>query len=204
MICGGAAMVWQLMPGEGWAGAAASFTAMWTVMMVPMMLPSLAPALWRDRQALARGAATHWAAPVAVAAAGYFFVWALLGLAVYPLGVLFLQSGSRVTTGVTLVAAGLVQVSGWKQRRLACCREAAHGKPVPAWLHGMHLGMECALCCGNLMAIVVVTGVMDLRAMAAVAGAITLERTLPADVRVARGIGWMAVGAGLWILLVRA
>lgn len=204
MICGGASMAWQPMPGQGWAGAAASFTAMWTVMMVPMMLPSLAPTLWRDRQSLARGAATHWAAPIAVAAAGYFFVWALLGLAVYPLGVLFLQSGSRVTTGVTLVAAGLVQFSGWKRRHLACCRAAADCKAPAAWLHGMHLGTQCALCCGNLMAIVLVTGVMDLAAMAAVAVAITLERVLPTGERVARGIGWMAVGAGLWILLLRA
>lgn len=201
--CGGSSMVWQLMPGQGWPGAAASFAAMWTVMMVPMMLPSLAPALWRDRQSLARGAGAHWAAPVATAAAGYFFVWALLGLAVYPLGVLFLQSGSRVTIGVTLVAAGLVQFSEWKRRHLACCRAAAKGEAVSAWLHGTHLGTECALCCGNLMAIVIVAGVMDLGTMAAVAAAITLERVLPAGERVARVTGCVAVGAGL-LLLARA
>ena len=46
-------MMWMPMPGQTWAGAAASFVGMWVVMMVPMMLPSLTPMLWRYRQVLA-------------------------------------------------------------------------------------------------------------------------------------------------------
>jgi predicted metal-binding membrane protein len=204
VICGTQPMAWQRMPGQDWPGAAASFTVMWAVMMVPMMLPSLAPALWRYRQTLARAGAAKWAGPVATAAAGYFFVWALLGLAVYPLGVLFFAAGSRVAVGVTVVAAGLVQFSAWKRRHLACCHEVAccdaPSCTPSAWLHGMHLGVQCALCCGNLMAIVVATGVMDLAAMGAVAAAITLERLAPAHERAAGGIGIVAVSAGLFLL----
>ena len=34
-------MAWMRMPGQTWAGAAASFLGMWVVMMVAMMLPSV-------------------------------------------------------------------------------------------------------------------------------------------------------------------
>ena len=45
------AMVWMPMPGQTWAGAAASFLGIWVVMMAAMMLPSLAPLLERYRGA---------------------------------------------------------------------------------------------------------------------------------------------------------
>ncbi|HTH80267.1 MAG TPA: DUF2182 domain-containing protein [Ramlibacter sp.] len=184
--------------GKVWPGPAASFLAMWTVMMVPMMLPSLAPALWRYRQTLALDGAAKWVGPVATTAAGYFFVWALLGLAVHPLGVLFFAKATRAAVAIAVIAAGLVQFSAWKSRRLACCRDVADGNAP--WLQGMHLGVRCALSCGNLMAIVVVAGVMDLATMAVVAAAITLERVAPAHVRAARGIGVVVVAAGFLLL----
>jgi predicted metal-binding membrane protein len=53
------------------------------------------------------------------------------------------------------------------------------------------------------MAILLVIGVMDLRAMAIVAAAITAERLAPAGERVARGVGAVGVGAGL-LLIARA
>jgi predicted metal-binding membrane protein len=53
------------------------------------------------------------------------------------------------------------------------------------------------------MAILLVIGVMDLRAMALVAAAITIERLAPAGERVARAIGAVAVGVGL-LLIARA
>jgi predicted metal-binding membrane protein len=53
------------------------------------------------------------------------------------------------------------------------------------------------------MAILLVSGVMDLRAMAVVAAAITIERLAPAGERVAQAIGAVAVGAGL-VLIARA
>jgi predicted metal-binding membrane protein len=55
----------------------------------------------------------------------------------------------------------------------------------------------------GLIAILPVVGVMDLRATAVVAAAITVERLAPAGERVARAIGAIVVGAGLF-LLVRA
>jgi predicted metal-binding membrane protein len=53
------------------------------------------------------------------------------------------------------------------------------------------------------MAILLVIGVMDLRAMAVVAAAITVERLAPAGERVAQAIGALVAGAGL-LLIARA
>jgi predicted metal-binding membrane protein len=53
------------------------------------------------------------------------------------------------------------------------------------------------------MAILLVVGVMELRAMAVVAAAITVERLAPAGERVARVIGAIVVGAGV-VLIARA
>ncbi len=47
------------------------------------------------------------------------------------------------------------------------------------------------------MAILLVIGVMDLRAMALVTAAITVERLAPAGERVARAIGAVVVGGGV-------
>jgi predicted metal-binding membrane protein len=51
--------------------------------------------------------------------------------------------------------------------------------------HGVGLGLHCSACCGNLIAILLVIGVMDLRAMAVVTAAITWERLAPSGERVA-------------------
>ena len=53
------------------------------------------------------------------------------------------------------------------------------------------------------MAILLVIGVMDLRPMAIVAAAITVERVGPSGPRIARATGAVAVTAGL-ILIARA
>ena len=50
------------------------------------------------------------------------------------------------------------------------------------------------------MAILLVVGVMDLRAMAVVTAAITAERLAPAGDRVARAIGVVVIGAGLFLI----
>jgi predicted metal-binding membrane protein len=69
-----------------------------------------------------------------------------------------------------------------------------------AWRHGLRLGLHCIYCCTGLMAILLVLGVMDLRAMAVVTAAITAERLAPAGERVARAIGAVIVGAGLFLI----
>ena len=50
------------------------------------------------------------------------------------------------------------------------------------------------------MVVLLVIGVTDLRAMVVVAAAITAERLAPAGQHVARAIGVVAVGAGLFLI----
>jgi predicted metal-binding membrane protein len=52
----------------------------------------------------------------------------------------------------------------------------------------------------NLTVILLVVGVMDLRAMALVTAAITAERLAPATHRVERAIGALGVGASVFVI----
>jgi predicted metal-binding membrane protein len=208
-------MAWMRMPGQTWPGAAASFLGMWVVMMVAMMLPSLVPMLRRYRQAVDRTYETRLAPLPAIMAAGYFLVWTGFGMAVFPLGAALaaiemqqpaLARAVPIAAGVVVLIGGALQFSAWKARHLAGCREApGRGCRLPAdagtaWRHGLRLGLHCSYCCAGLMAILLAIGVMDLRAMAVVAAAITVERLAPAADRVARTIGVVVVGAGLFLI----
>ena len=210
-------MAWMLMPGQTWFGAAASFVGMWAVMMVAMMLPSLVPMLWRYRQAVGRTGETRLGLLTVLVGVGYFCVWIALGMAVFPLGVALAAVAMRLpelaravpfAIGVVVLLAGALQVTPWKVRHLACCREAPRHDTLPAdpgtaWRHGLRLGLHCSHSCAALTALLLVIGVMDLRAMAIVSAAITAERLAPAGERVARAIGAGVVGTGL-VLIARA
>jgi predicted metal-binding membrane protein len=71
-----------------------------------------------------------------------------------------------------------------------------------AWRHGLRLGLDCLLCCSPLTAILLVSGVMELSAMAVVTVAISLERLAPKGARWARATGTVAVGAGVYLVAV--
>jgi predicted metal-binding membrane protein len=174
--------------------------------------------LWRYRQAVGRTGETRLGRLTALVGVGYFVVWTVVGLAAFPLGVglaaLAMQEAALaravpIAVGVVVLIAGALQFSASKARHLAGCREApGRGRPLPAdagtaWRHGLRLGFHCSGCCAGLMAILLVIGVMDLRAMAVVAAAITLERLVPAGARVARALGAVVVGAGV-LLIARA
>jgi len=111
-----------------------------------------------------------------------------------------------VTVAVVVLIAGALQFTSWKAHHLACCREApGRGCTLPAgagtaWRQGMRFGLHCGLSCANLTAILLVAGVMDLRAMTVVTAAITAERLAPRGERVARAIGAIVVGAGLFLI----
>src|ERR1035441_1590366 len=179
------------MPGQTWPAAATSFLGMWVVMMVAMMLPSLVPMLWRYRESVGEPRETRLGPLTALVGAGYFFVWTVLGMAVFPLGVGLaavemqqspLARAVPIAVGVVVLMAGFLQLTAWKARHLACCREApGRGRTLPAdarsaWRHGLRLGLHCTYCCAGLMATLLVIGVMDLRAMTGVATGLTLQR----------------------------
>jgi len=206
-------MAWMRMPGQTWAGAAASFLGMWIAMMVAMMLPSLLPMLRRCREAVDETDETRRGWLTALIALGYFAVWTALGIVAFPVGVALAALEMRLpplaravplAVGVVVLIAGVVQFTGWKARQLACCREApGSGRTLAAdagtaWRYGLRLGLHCCSCCAGPTAILLAVGVMDLRAMAAVAAAITAERF--AGERVARAIGAVAIAASLLVI----
>ena len=208
-------MMWMRMPGQTWLAAAASFAAMWTVMMVAMMMPSLAPTLWHYRETVSRAGERRLGRLTALVGVAYFLVWTVLGMAVFPVGVAMaaVEMRCRAVAGAVPMTAGLVvlmaaafQFTSWKARHLGCCREApGRGRTLPAdaataWRVGLRLGLHCCCGCAGLTAILLVVGIMDLRAMAVITAAIAAERAAPAGERVARAIGAVAAGAGFFLV----
>ena len=204
-------MAWMRMSGQTWLGAAASFLAMWVVMMAAMMLPSLVPMLWRYRQAAGTAHTAHLGGLTALVGAGYFSIWAVFGLAAFPLGAALAGVAMRLpavaravptAVGAVVLIAGLLQFTAWKARQLDCCRETPgcglRADAVTAWRYGMRLGLRCCYCCVGLTVSLLVIGVMDLRAMAVTTAAVNVERL--AGKRVARAIGAAVMAAGLALI----
>ncbi|AMY07032.1 putative metal-binding integral membrane protein [Luteitalea pratensis] len=204
-------MVWMRMPGQTWPGAAASFLGMWVLMMVAMMLPSLVPMLWRYRQVVGTTSHARLDALTAIAAAGYVIVWTAIGLVLFPLGMSLAAIAMReaaiaravpLAAGVAILVAGALQFTAWKSRHLACCREmpgtgcGLSGGASTALRLGVRLGLHCACSCGNLMAILIVVGLMDVPAMGLVTVAITAERYASVSERAAHAIGIIAAVTG--------
>ena len=154
----------------------------------------------------------------AIVGAGYFSVWAMFGMAIFPLGAALaavemklpaLARAVPIEVGAVVLLAGALQFTAWKAHHLACCRESpGQGARLSAdagtaWRHGLRLGRHCCYCCSGLTAILIVVGLMDLRVMAVVTAAITVERLAPAGNRAAGAIGAVMVLAGL-LLIARA
>jgi predicted metal-binding membrane protein len=207
-------MAWMPMCGAIWSGDAAPFLGMWVVMMVAMMLPSLVPMLARYRQAVGRTGETRLGWLTALVGIGYFLVWTLFGIAAFLVGAALaaievqqpaLARAVPIAVSVVVLIAGAIQFTAWKAHHLSCCREAPVDSPLPAnpgmaWRHGVRLALHCSRCCANLMVILFAIGVMDQLAMVLVTTAITVERLAPAGQRVARVIGVVVVGAGLFLV----
>ncbi|MBB1635890.1 DUF2182 domain-containing protein [Cupriavidus sp. UME77] len=133
-----------------------------------------------------------------------------------------LARAAPVAAGLVVLSAGALQFTAWKAHHLACCREMpGHGRGQRGNVGaarrnglqfdlrfglrfglqlGLQLGLHCVCSCAGLMAILLVIGVMDLRAMAAVTAAITVERLAPAGERAARAIGAVIIGAGMILI----
>jgi len=193
---------------QSWPAAAASFLFMWVAMMIPMMLPSLVPMLWRYRDAIGDVRPGRRALLTATVGVGYFLVWSAAGLAAFPLSGALARATPGLI-GIIVLIAGAIQFTAWKARHLDCCRELTDrwselsADSVTAWRRGLRLGVHCVYSCLALTTILLVIGMMDIRAMAAVTTAITLERLAPAGEQVAQAIGVVIVGAGL-LMVARA
>jgi predicted metal-binding membrane protein len=178
---------------------------MWVVMMVAMMLPSATPAILGGVKAI----------PFA---AGYLAVWtgfsAVATLAQYALDNRDLISEtmavrSDAQAALVILAAGLYQLSPWKQACLRKCVSASGGKgrnagALESATLGLRYGASCFGCCWALMTLLFVAGLMNLAWVAAIALWLTAEKVLPWGGHIARvaGTALLAWGGTLLVLVV--
>lgn len=199
------------MCGQTWLGAATSFVGMWTAMMAAMMLPMSLPE-WGGLRQRVRGAPYALAASVMLAAfVSYAAAWAAIGAVLFVGGnalVAILPSAAALArlvptaAGLVIALAGAVQFTEWKARQIACSasprmrsgREAIDLRT--ACRFGFRLAFEGSLCCANWMVVLLLVGVMDPLAMAAITVAMSLERFVPARGKTVRAIGVAVVVTG--------
>jgi predicted metal-binding membrane protein len=206
-------MACMRMPGQTWLGAAATFIGMWVVMMVAMMLPVLVPALVRYRAAVNCAAGARLAGLTTIVGVAYFAVWTLCGVAAFAMGVVLAEiamwvpavsTAMPVAAGVVVATAGILQFTAWKTRELTHCRTVRPREYTAnagvAWRHGLRLGFHCLQCCAGLTAVLLVIGVMDLRAMAIVTALIAAERLAPVGLRTAQAIGALTIAGAIWLI----
>ena len=212
-------MAWMSMGNQSVLAHAGMFLVMWAVMMVAMMLPSVLPAVLLHRGLLAsrrdcgdQANGSQW-----LLVAGYFAVWVLFGAVAYVIGMAIASAAMRsmqislfvpAATGLALGAAGVYQLTTWKQVCLRHCRSplelfASHPirHPSDSWRFGLHHGAYCAACCWGLMVIQLVLGIMSVPLMAAVALIILLEKQWRYGETLARVVGAATLAAGIFLFL---
>ena len=147
-------MAWMSMGSQSLLAHAGMFLLMWTAMMIAMMLPSVMPAVLLHRQMIkvrvdrgVRSSGSH-----ALLLAGYFSVWVAFGAVAYAIGMMLAWAAMQsvrisvllpAATGLALAAAGIYQLTRWKQVCLQHCRSplelfARHDSRSPAdsWHRG--------------------------------------------------------------------
>lgn len=184
---------------------------MWWLMMVAMMLPSAAPVILLFATVNRRERDTgHPYVSTSVFAFGYLAAWAGFSLLAVLLqwwferaGILSPMLGATNASfgGFLLLAAGAYQLTPIKHACLRHCRTplaflGTHWRPGTsgALRMGLEHGVFCVGCCGFLMGLLFLGGVMNLHWMAGVALFVLFEKTLPAG-------HWLGYGAGMALLV---
>ena len=107
-----------------------------------------------------------------------------------------------------LIAAGAFQFTRWKHVCLGHCRNStamARECPEPTFRAGVNHGICCMGCCWAVMALLFVTGVMDLFWVVTIAALMLGERLLPQGHWLARAAsaGFVVWGLCLFLPLVQ-
>ena len=197
---------------------AALFLAIWVLMMVAMMFPSAAPMILTFHKVQVnkrqRGEAfvATW-----VFVAAYLLVWTVSGVAAYAGALAAEAIAARAALspaiaarigGAILVAAGLYQITPFKDLCLSKCRTPIsfimtswRDGVVGALRMGVLHGSYCLGCCWLLFVILFPLGIMNVAAMAVITLAIFAEKTLPWGRLVARFTATALVAYGAVVLV---
>ncbi|MGI8873285.1 MAG: DUF2182 domain-containing protein [Egibacteraceae bacterium] len=193
-------------------------SAMWVAMMVGMMVPSATPMVLAYTGWTRRGpTAGSRLGAISSFLSGYLLVWVGFSLLAALLQVT-LQSVGELTAmgavsrpalgGAVLVAAGLFQVTPWKEACLRRCRTPV-GFLIAEWregaagglIMGLRHGAYCLGCCWALMAVLFVVGTMHLVWMAVIAAFVLAEKVAPRVLGVRYVAAVALVGWGASMLL---
>ena len=182
-----------------------AFVTSWGIMMVAMMLPSALPMIGLYGATLRGSAATGpRGGPIAVFTLVYVAVWTASGVPVYLVHTALMALPSRAfayAVATTLLAAGVFQLSPFKQACLRTCRSPlgfllGHWRPglrgslALGWSHAAY----CLGCCWALMVVLVAAGAMGLAWVLLIAAVVAAEKLL-------QGGEWMARTTGGALLL---
>ena len=187
------------------------FAPMWAAMMAAMMLPAVAPVA----TLYARTIKTDRTKRLTLFLLGYLAVWAAVGIPAYYL----LRavdhfagdndSAMRSIAVVTLLAAGIYQLSQLKAHCLRHCRS-----PIAQLLHygnvkgpardlkvALHHAAYCLGCCWALMALFIAFGVMNVWVMIGLATVVLGEKILRHGDAIGRVAGAVCLAAAVLVVL---
>jgi len=185
-----------------------------------MMIPSAAPMIMIFTQTYRKQASQGEPyVPTSLFVLGYLVVWTIFSLAATAaqwglhatalLSPTMLKSTSPMLGGIILVSAGVFQWTDLKQRCLKHCRsplnfllnEWREGR-MGALIMGLRHGLFCLGCCWALMALLFVTGVMNLLWVALIGIFVLVEKLVPFQRWVSGVAGALLVSWGIWFLWV--
>ena len=194
-----------------------SLFLMWAIMMAGMMLPSATPVILlvdklNFQRKVKQVAYTHSLYFIA----GYLLAWILYsalitliqwGLHSASLLSPMMISSNDIFSSVLLIIAGLYQWSTLKQKCLQLCRsplnmlttqwrEGINGAITLGFKHGQY----CLACCWFLMALLFVTGVMNLKWILVLTLLVMIEKCLPRGDIISKALGCLLISLGLVIL----
>jgi predicted metal-binding membrane protein len=191
-----------------------AFVVGWTIMTLAMMLPASLPlvnlfrttvAFRPDRDAL-----------LVRLGAGYLGVWAAFGAAAYAGDlvvheaverVALLQAAARMIPAMVVLAAGVYQFTGLKEKCLAQCRSPyaflvlhwqGRSPARESWRLGARHGLFCVGCCWTLMLMMFAVGVGHLGWMLALGAVMASERATRWGRKITRPVGAALV---LWAVV---
>jgi predicted metal-binding membrane protein len=229
MVTGGvllslAAAAWYLAIASPWSMGMMEisvplYMATWLTMLVAMMIPAVAPVV--ATFATVSHARSVASPTVPAFVAGYLFVWTVAGL--IPL-TLYLSTRGAVAgmsatslgataIGAALFIAGVYQFTAWKATCLRACRSPLgivmnhdfRTGALGSFRAGASHGAFCLGCCGALMAVLTVVGLMNLSWMAALTVIFIAEKNWRHGAGLSRIAGATAAIGGLavvaWSLL---
>jgi predicted metal-binding membrane protein len=190
------------------------YVVLWGVMMVAMMFPAMTPIVGLFRSIAKRKQEQGLAfTPVWVFIAGYITLWTLTGSVGYaadlaiqslPEQIPTLRTYGAVIGGLTLIGAGIYQLTPLKYLCLSQCRSPL-GFLLGSWRDGhrgafrmgLEHGLYCLGCCWSLMAVLFVVGTMNLVWMGLLSAVIFAEKIVPYGMELGKASGIALVAFGL-------